>query len=618
MCSQRVVGVVIALWATILAQFGTCDEDVQLEGQTTNASESRDALVSNPNEQTSVRGELQSWDDLVDTTKFDSRMAHTIALRKFLARSDVEELQQYWEKSHSLRAHALKKQVQAGIIQRWTVLDPVSAFTFVNEQLTDSDKSSLFDLVFREWSVSNLDDALSHAAQLDQQGKETALRSILIAREDLSIAERREFARELDSDWLAVEILAEVLDARVLSDPKREWETFISRHEDRLQELSSEKFQLLTEIAHAWIARDGLAVFQKMQASLPIPKLLSEVTRSATLKLVVDNPQLAFDFGLDVYFREQTYRYRALVRELVSRWAQLDPKSTFDATLTVNASVLRRELQKATLTYWARNDSRELLSNLETFPEDSHDLIREIAIIEMAEKTQETISEVLLGIDDRQHRRSVAMRLAYNWAQQDIVAVLSWIEADESVLEFKSDVKRAAFREFARSEPRLAFQTAIAQPISGENNGLEATVIDSIARWHSLDTAVSMLPHVRSGTTRVKAYDAVIEQSLSEHDSERAIELFLELCDHETSSTSGPVETVAEELPVHLFENIDHISSEVMRASVAQELFRQYGDDDIFNRRQLAKLKKISQSSPSSSLLEGLEGVIDSIQRSSE
>lgn len=597
--SQRIVMVVFAFWATVLAQFGMSEGDYQLDTRSTEVLAPTDSSVNNPSTQTPVRDLVQSLDELVDTTKFESRLTRTSALRKLLAQADVEQLQQYWEEAHSFGVPVFKQETQARIIQRWSVLDPTSAFTFVYEQLAAPLQSSLLGIVFTEWSVSDLEDALSHVSQLDLESKENALRCILIAREDLSIAERREIANKLGYDWLAIEVLTEVAESGVLFDPKHEWETFISSHEDRLHLLSSKHYQLLTQIVHAWIVRDGLAVFQTMQASLPSSTLLPEITRSATLELVTDDPQLAFDFALDVYYREQAYQYRVLVRELVYRWALFDPMSAFKATRTVNAHVLRRALQRTTLRQWARKDSRELLRSLETLPENLHSLIRELAIIEMAEKTPEAVSEFLLGIVERQRRESVAHQIASRWAHQDTVAALFWIESDQSVFDIKGELTEAVFREFARNTPWLALQTAIDQPVSEEDKGLEATVINTIARIHSLDIAVAMLPKVRAGTTRIDAYDSVIKQSLSEHDPERALDLFLQLCEHEANSTTKLVETVAEKLPMRLFESIDQVSSRVIRVNVAQELLRQYEHNDKFDQSQLKKLKEISQKQPS-------------------
>lgn len=611
---RRLVVIVISSWATLITQLGIGDTDPQLEVPRIEISEQNTAPVDVLNQQTQVRKGPRSLAELVDATNFDSRIARTIELRNLLAVAHVEELRQYSGEVQHLQASGFKQEVEEGIVQRWALLDPKSALSFVDQRFTEPRRSALFDVVFREWSVTNLSDALNQATRLDRQDKETALRSILIAREDLSVAERREFARELDSDWLAVEVLSKVSDTSVFSDPKLEWESFISRHEDRLNKLSPKKFQLLAEIARAWIGRDGLAVFEEMQVSLPSATLLPEITKSAILKLVPDDPQLAFDFVLEVYFREQLYLYRDLVREIVHSWAQVDPKSTFQATLAVNAPVLRRVLQETTLRQWARRDSRELLNSLETFPDNLHSLIREITVIEMAEKTPDIVSEVLLSINERQRRELVAKRVASKWASQNIEAVLHWIESDHSVHEFKSELKETAFREFARIDAWSAFRRAIELPIFEEDLGLEATVVASVARSQSLDSAVSMLSEVRPGITRIQAYNAAIRQSLLERDAERALALFLELCEYETSFTLRPPKTVIRELPVRVFESLDQISSEVMRIHTAQELLKVHEDEDTFEPRQLERLNEIAKTELSSGLRQGMESVIDSIR----
>lgn len=581
--------------------------------RSTTPSEPIENVIKNVNEQTFTITLVQSLSELVDATRFESRLARTLALRRLLARANVKELQQYWEKAQSLEIPKFKEEVQQGIVQRWSVLDPVAAFTFVNRQSSDTHKTSFLRLVFREWSLSNLDDALSHAGSLDQESKEIALRSVLIAREDLSINERRELARELDCDWIAIEVLTQIADADVLSDPKLEWETFLRNQGDNLQNLSEKQSQLLAKIAFAWIDQDGFDVFEEMQESFLPSTLLLDTTKAVAYEIVADKPEIAFDFVLDVFSREPGYEYGNLVVELAIHWAQIDPKSAFNATLKVDRHSLQRRLQKHTLRQWAHQDSSALLSVLDTLPEHLHPLIREIVVIEAAEKSRDMVAEVLNDIEDRNHRERVARHVASNWGEHDIDEAMQWIESDGSVLHIQSKLKEVAFREFAQRDPRLALETALNQPLSAEEKGLEAAVIDSVARWGSLDTAISMLPNVRRGKTRIEAFDSVIEQSISEDDLDRALELFLQLCEHEPTITSGPLETVVTELPEKLFKSLDRISSERMRIRAARELYLKHSDSDTFNQTQLERLNEISQSGLSNRMREKMENVIDSV-----
>ncbi|MYC26160.1 MAG: hypothetical protein F4X56_09615 [Gammaproteobacteria bacterium] len=562
---------------------------------------------SNSNDRSPKLSSVQSLSEFVDATKFESRLARTIALRSMLDRADQKDLQKYWDEALHLQVPVFAEEAQKAIVQRWSVLEPVAAITFLDQHLPSKRRLSMLGIVFREWSLSSLTDALNHVKRMDQESQEVALTSILRAREDLSNFERRQLARELDADWLAVEILKEEGDSIVFSDPEQEWESFVHRHADRLDSLSTEQSELLAKIALAWIDQVGLDAFLEIQSSFLPPKLLLSTTNFVAYELVEDDPKLAFDFVLEAYSREPGYEYRKLARELTTDWARSDPAKAFDATLTMDAEFLRRELQKEVLRQWASRDAQALLRNLNNFPANLHGTVREIALIESADKTPKMATELLGNIKERKRRESVAWELAFNWAQQDIVATLQWIESDESISQIQRKLKEVAFRQLAQSKPQLALQTALNQPFNTEETGLEVTVVDATAQRGSLDVAISMLAQVRSGKTRVDAYDAVIEHSLMEHDPELALDLFLQLCEHETISKYGPLDTIVEELPKQLYDAIDTISSKVSRGRIARELYREHLDNDIFTDQQLKQLKEMSSPDPSDTKLEAFE-----------
>ena len=368
---------------------------------------------------------------------------------------------------------------------------------------------------------------------------------------------------------------------------------------------------VLAKIAHAWIDQDGFVAFQEMQSSALPPKLLLDTTNYVAYELVADDPQLAFDFVFEVYSHELGYEYRNLAIEVTNEWAQPDPASAFDATLTMDGEFLQRELQKTVLRQWARKDARALLSNLNNFPANLHSVVRQIAVIESADKTVETVAELLGNIRERKRREDVAWKVAYHWAQQDIVATLQWIETDESISHIQQKLKEVSFRQLAQSSPHLALQIALSQPLEADAVGLEATVVDATARWGSLDVAISMLPQVRSDSTRTDAFDAVIEHSLLEQDPERALDLFLQLCEYETISTNGPLDTVIKELSERLFDSIDTITSEVTKGRVARELYREHIDGDVFSDHQLSQLREMSSPDPSDTRREAMERVME-------
>lgn len=117
-----------------------------------------------------------------------------------------------------------------------------------------------------------------------------------------------------------------------------------------------------------------------------------------------------------------------------------------------------------------------------------------------------------------------------------------------------------------------------------------------------IDMAVSLLSQVRAGKTRSWAYDSVINDLLVDEDTTRAMELFFELSEKQTTRLAKPLGTIAWRAPDALFSSLEQMESLPLRAEAARILYKRNKDNGRFTDEELAHLLGLIQSQHSSRL----------------
>ncbi|MXZ56040.1 MAG: hypothetical protein F4227_03915 [Gammaproteobacteria bacterium] len=286
--------------------------------------------VSNAEKQSSQMDATSTLVNFLDSTSFDSLLERSSALYDLFANVDLEMLQDYWEQAQNLEASNVRAEIQDVIIQRWSVLDPITALDVIEKDADDARKHVLFDFVFHEWSAIDLESAVDYVGSLEKDAQQRAIASIVRAREDLTYKQRREIARRLDCEWVAINVLRETTDSAVIDKPAQEWRSFIWENKDDLPNLSEAQNRMLGQLAYSWIVQEGVAAFEKMRHSLPSDFSLLQTTKSVSLELIDTNPQLAFDLVVAGKLREKETAYLQLAMDVVTKWAKTDPSKAFD------------------------------------------------------------------------------------------------------------------------------------------------------------------------------------------------------------------------------------------------------------------------------------------------
>ena len=565
---------------------------------TSNASESHHLVNSTTNEVTDSEIaqpiSVRSLHELENASQFGSFFARTETFLAFVAQANIHTVRQLWEQSKKLRSPQLREEIQNTVIQRWAVLDPPSVIEMIRLELPAARQISAIELIFREWSVSSLEDSINHAQNMDKEHRESAITGIVSSREDLTSQQLREIARRLDCESVAIALLKKITRDVVIEVPEREWSLFVSENFDQIQNLSPEKSQMLAEIGHSWILQDGVSVFKAMQESLPSNTSLFGTARSVSEKLIETHPQLALNFVLRGGHQAQELGYYDLAVELITRWAEADPSNALKATNSIDARSLRRQMQQRVLEIWAAPDPYALLDTLSALPDNLQNLAQEIALVELAKHSPETVVGVLSDLTMPRSRDRVAEAIVSNWAVIDITSTLQWIREEPLVAHKKQSLKQLAFEMFARADPQRALEIALQQPIKTNGEGWEREVIRQVI-LRDMDTAATMLSRARPGETRHDVYDFAVIVSLFDSDFDTAAEIFLNLCEVEPTVPIS-IDLFSRLAPERLFEMLEVIRSVEARADVARHLLWHYEGKDVFTTVQISLLREVQRS----------------------
>lgn len=597
------VGVVVTIVAFasgyFLAHLSHNQSTVTLKSEPDNSSKlTQQDRISDPTRSAKIDA-LNDVSDLEDLARFRSHFERTVALNELLQHATVDSLQANLEHSKNIKSSDLRESTQQAIFQRLATLDPKEALAQIEEMPIET-RQLLIQTIFQEWSLANLDQAIEQASQLGSTIKLIALKGILVSMEHLTQEERRTIARLLGNEWLAIQEIENGNGTVLFEDPEREWSAFVKNHENDIQRLNNAQSKMLVFIASAWIARDGIGVFEIIRESFPPQHPLLETISSVINELVQRNPQVALEMATNVEGIGFQQREK-LTGEVLTQWAETAPQEALDALNQIDGRYLKRQFQTLVLEIWASTDAHTLLGLIESLPADLQVVAKEKALIAIAQTTPTDALELLEDIPDRHRRNNVAETIAIHWAKQDVFGALNWIEGDERLASVQDHLTKKVFTELSRTDPQLAFDTALMYPPDSDDRGMEVYVLQTLAFGGDLDRAISLLPQTRKGETRTHAYESVINSLLLvEEDSMRskdAVDLFLQAVKVDSIEDIGfMLMNVSWKAPLILFDSLDDLPSEELMRQVASSLLVHNESNGMFTEDQLAELRDRKQT----------------------
>ena len=527
---------------------------------------------------------------LAELESVASPFHRTVAIHGLVGSADEETLLQLWEETSRLTP-SLREETQVVVIQRLAALDPTAAVHIVSEYQS-VEQIALVAATFREWSLKNLNQAIEYARTLDLEARNAAVESMVLSREDLSAEQRREIARQLNTEWLGVDAIKRTTNTPLILDPQSEWTAFLKHNSGNLDSPNDAQLRMMTHIIAAWIQNEGVNALDKVIETLPTQTAVWNALDRMVKHIAAIEPQRAFEVA--IHLREQGII--GLLEQATSEWAKVEPWSALNAVSTIEARNMRRDLHSRVLETWAVSDPNALLEQIGRLPDNLQQIALKKAIRSLSWTSPQRASEMLYEIKDQSSRDRIALAIATSWSISDIRSTLHWIENEPSFDHNRDVLIDAAFSGLAHADPRQALQVALDQPLNEDGVGPEAAVVSG-ATFSDMDTAIALLPSVREGKTKVEAYESVIQMLTAiNNDGDRAIDLLIQLAKEEEIPKDAHLLTdLALRVPRGLFFALDRFEPMGFKRRVAKELLRFHEHDNTFTTEQISVLREVEQ-----------------------
>lgn len=513
----------------------------------------------------------------------NSSIQHTLRVRHKLQRALLERLAISNPKiaSDYAIAHDLAKGELA-----LSVTAPTSFVTQFGSPPTTSAQISLTTLVYCVWAKINLNAAITHANELDEEFRNRALMGILESQQNKPLEDLRKIAESLGNDQYAVDVYLASFNVEKLADPRLAW----SEIGPYVTSLNLPRKWVLKNVVLQWYEQEGIDIVDEIQASTASTSIKSAIIRLVLTNAVKHEPELTFRHALKV---SNDSRFRALiVRDVIRTWARLDADAAYKILDEVDEVSLRDSLRHTVVNIWARNDPHDVLEHINSFPPDLEDGAITIALVTIALSAPQEAAKRALQVTNPSTRSMVLNSVLSAWMQQDLEQSIDWIAHLETTDKQRYDLVGILTSKLVAYDPHRAFELARNESVVQSWTGLEAGVIRAIVRSGELVLAVELLDRVREGKTRVTASTRVAEHLIRQGNIEQALKIGFNLPESEQESYFPRISYAWSEVdPDGILDTIEHLPTAVIRSRFVFHILDSYSRDN-FTESQLETLKQ--------------------------
>ncbi|MXZ43607.1 MAG: hypothetical protein F4Z01_01305 [Gammaproteobacteria bacterium] len=534
-----------------------------------------------------------------------------------LTEREIEQVLERTKESSWKLSHHVRKELQIALLERLATSNPSEAVEFALAQTdviefeelptartqlgefpfthlpTELNRSSFVHIVFREWAQYDLESAIARAQHLQLEYKNAAVEGIVEAQSNQPLSTLLELVEELDVEEAAMSSYSELFNAEHLEDPETLWNDLVV-----LQTASRATHSwTLSNVALQWYEQEGLSVVEKIQASTTDNYLKGNAIYRILHAAVNDSPDLALSVALHIpnhSLGRGIFFFPA--REVAGAWASRDPHAAMQSVETVENSGQRNDLKRQVAATWAWNEPHYVLANLEELPAELISIAISNAIRKIARTSPREAAELTLEKTDGSTRVGAQRTVVNEWVRLDAEASIEWIlnlpESEES----RDEWVEALTNYLVWLHPLRAFEIAVQQPLvedipDTESIGLEAQVIESIA-LDDIDTAIELLPQVRSGPTKSNAYAGVAVELIDKGETKRALSLGLQLPDaNQATFFKSIAASWATVDAADLIESIEQLPSTEIRSALALAASTGRAKSE-FSKKQLETLRQ--------------------------
>ncbi|MCY4142172.1 MAG: hypothetical protein OXG08_00590 [Gammaproteobacteria bacterium] len=457
--------------------------------------------------------------------ELESEYARAVALRQMLANANEKGALELLDQLEAVARPKLRLRLQKQIVQKLASINPVRALAHVQE-LPMRHRNQFFGVVFKEWSLSSLDDALSYAKSLEDKEKLAVVRAIFQTRDDLSKTSLNQIAHDLGYSGMATRLQEDKLVNSASLNPADSWNQIL---EDPWRDHS--QIDSLSSIASAWIEAEGREVLYQIAGSLSNHHTRTQVVQVLLGQIATQDPQIAFEYATSLY--DQTDE--SIFRLVLYWWTTNDPYTAWKAVNNLDNESLRLKLQTAVANRWARIDPLTLLQRIADFPAAAQANARSRAIAEISKASPRDAIDVLAQLPSSEVENA-AKQLVYQWALKNVQEVMDWIQTDPTVQDYQEALLAEAFRVLVRVDSEAAMNVALDRPMDSSQPNLEYEVIRLLVIDNKIEESISLLLRMREGDSQSKAFVLVATQLVVNEEIDRVMQLGKHLDDSRRDS----------------------------------------------------------------------------------
>ncbi len=506
-------------------------------------------------------------------------------LHSTLSRATEQELKDWWQQSHKIERDIHRRIAQSAILQNVALKSPHQALRYI-EDVSTFKAEALLMIVFFQWSVSNLEDAVEAVSTLAGRHRDVALQAILEMRDDLSENQLRSIATQLGEEETFLKLLSDTKASQTITNPEESWNILLNDDVDDYLQMHS-----LAIVAKEWYEHKGFEVLSNMFREISDYWILEY----SVAVIAQSDPAGALNYTRTLGGgREQT----DLSRIIVAEWARADAPAALKAVNFMEPASLSELLEREIADVWARSNPDAVIENIQLISEETRLRALENAFSYIARKKPSEAFGKLSFVERYVGNTSkIVRRIVSEWAFQQSDAAADWVMRHYS----PDDPERRALiarvvPHLAHKDPHRAFELASAHPSPSGGRGLEEFVIDEIAREGDFEVAKDLLPRLK-GDDRRDACVQVGRAMVAQGQYSEAVELGKDLpkvnhfyyYDQIFNSWAGKKPTV-------LYDSLEDLPTSNIKSRAAFHLLWRNTSEPVLSDEQITKAKTLLSS----------------------
>lgn len=529
---------------------------------------------------------------------FGTYFEQELELRKVTGEADWKTLLEILSQSEEIESKRLRNFVQEVAVQGLANINPTMAMERIydvaprppepdptwdartlawwrEEYLIPGRAEELIRIVYQEWALADLEQALEHAKTLGELQVQAALNGIVDSRDDLTREELIEISSQLNIENSGSDFIAAEMAREAITDPDAAWQTFLESNKENLavQVRGDGQTQLLQSIARELLDKHGIDVIYTIDQQLPD----DDRARSWILIRFINQARMIDPQGaIQIATSLKPDRFRSIYASPMIGWADSDPLAALDAALVHEDDAIRNDLLGGIhLSPRTWDDPQSLIDHIAAYPKERTTSTFNRAVSTLARQSPEIAATHISNVLEHRDKLRIATEIVQEWAPRDIVSTLAWVSESPDLLDMREPLMETVLEELVYTDPQLALQTALEQPIGANNIGSESAVIQAIASF-DLESAVSMLARTRNEQTKFETAFGLGTVMLESTDSDGVFELGTQLSvPRRNTLFKSLLSTWTYNDPYGLYENIDRFDSDELRSNAALSLFRE-------------------------------------------